>query len=173
MERQGSNSKSTRQDRPRSSHGGFSLIELLVVVAVILIIAAIAIPNFIRSKMRANEAAAVENLRTITTAEVSYSTSYQIGFSPDLVSLAGNGTVVDSGHADLIDEVLATGTKSGYSYSYTVVFQDSNGNVTDYSVIADPLVVNSTGMRHFYADQTGVIRQNGSTTASSSDSAIQ
>ncbi len=67
--------------KTNGGNAGFSLIELLVVVAVILIIAAIAIPNFIRSRMRANESAAAQDARTITTAEVIYSTTYGIGFS--------------------------------------------------------------------------------------------
>src|SRR6267154_5145843 len=100
---------------------GFSLIELLVVVAVILIVAAIAIPNFIRSKMRANEAAAVQNSRNITTAEVVYSTTYGIGFSIDLPTLSGNGVIVDQNSAGLIDTVLAAGTKSGYVFTYTIL----------------------------------------------------
>ncbi len=101
------------------SNAGFSLIELLIVVAVILIIAAIAIPNFIRSKMMANEAAAVQNSRNVTTAEVVYSTTYGIGFSPNLTSLSGNSAVVDQNNAGLIDSVLAAGAKSGYSFTYS------------------------------------------------------
>jgi len=100
---------------------GFSLIELLVVVAVILIISAIAIPNFIRSKMRANEAAAVQNSRNISTAEVVYSTTYGIGFSATLVSLAGGAAPVDQGHSGLIDDVLGAGSKSGYTFTYPIL----------------------------------------------------
>jgi len=158
--------------RGSSSNSGFSLIELLVVVAVILIIAAIAIPNFIRSKLRANEASTVQNVRNITTGEVVYSTTYEIGFSPDLISLGGTGITVDQGHAGLIDQVLAQGQKSGYTFTYTVLAQDPLGHVTSYSVNADPLVQGNTGIRHFYADQTGVIRVNDTTTAGPTDPAI-
>ncbi|MBZ5642312.1 MAG: prepilin-type N-terminal cleavage/methylation domain-containing protein [Acidobacteriia bacterium] len=151
---------------------GFSLIELLIVVAVILIIAAIAIPNFIRSKMMANEAAAVQNSRNITTAEVVYSTTYGIGFSPSLTSLGGNSAVVDQNNAGLIDSVLGAGAKSGYSFTYNVLTQDALGHVTGYSLNADPLNAN-TGTRHFYTDQTSVIRANETTTAGATDPAIQ
>lgn len=154
------------------SNAGFSLIELLIVVAVILIIAAIAIPNFIRSKMMANEAAAVQNSRNVTTAEVVYSTTYGIGFSPTLVALSGNSSVVDQNNAGLIDIVLAAGSKSGYSFTYNVLTQDALGHVTGYSLNADPLTT-STGTRHFYTDQTSVIRANETTTAGPSDPAIQ
>src|ERR1700733_10831641 len=98
---------------------GFSLIELLVVVAVILIVAAIAIPNFVRSKLRANEASAVSSLRSITTAEVVYSTTYQIGYSSSLAALGGSGGTIDQSNAGLIDSVLSSGSKSGYSFTYT------------------------------------------------------
>ena len=99
---------------------GFSLIELLIVVAIILIIAAIAIPNLMRSKMAANESSAVGSLRTINTAEVTYSTNFPAtGFGP-LASLGGvcpSGTVALVGSACLIDNVLAQGTKSGYIFT--------------------------------------------------------
>ena len=85
--------KNTKILTPGNSQKGFSLIELLVVVAVILIIAAIAIPNYLRSKMNANEASAVQNLRNITTAEALYSSTYGISYSPDLVSLSGNNAI--------------------------------------------------------------------------------
>src|SRR6266852_1923837 len=96
---------------------GFSLIELLIVVAIILIIAAIAIPNLLRSKMAANEASAVGSLRTINTASVAFSTTYN-NYPTKLSDLATNGKA-SSTAADLIDSVLASGTKSGYTFTYT------------------------------------------------------
>jgi type IV pilus assembly protein PilA len=167
------NLKNTTNGRRKSSAQGFSLIELLVVVAVILIIVAIAIPNFIQSKMRANEAAAVQNLRNITTAEVIYSTTYAIGYSADLPSLAGNGTVLNQSNAELIDEVLGTGKKSGYQYTYVAQTTDSQGNVTSYTINADPIVPNYSGIRHFYADQAAVIRENDTAPAGPTDNALQ
>jgi type IV pilus assembly protein PilA len=164
--------KQTESGKRDCSKAGFSLIELLIVVAVILIIAAIAIPNFIKSKMLANEAAAIQNLRNITTAEVVYSTTYGIGFSPTLVSLAGNTTTIDQNNAQLIDTVLGSGTKSGYTLSYSILTQDALGHVTGYALNADPLT-STTGQRHFYTDQTSVIRTNLSATAGASDPAIQ
>ena len=132
---------------------GFSLIELLIVVAIILIIAAIAIPNLLRSKMAANEASAVGSLRTINTASVAFSTTY--GNYPTLLSDLATGTSVSSTSADLIDSVLASGTKSGYVFSYgaTAPFQQ-------YAITASPSTVNVTGQRYFYTDQSGVIRAN-------------
>lgn len=152
---------------------GFSLVELLIVVAVILIIAAIAIPNFIRSKMRANEGAAVANLRNITTAEVAYSTTYQNGFSSTLAALGGSGTTMDSNNAELIDSVLSGGAKNGYTYSYTVLFKDPSGDIMEYSVNADPLSVGETGVVHYYADQSGVIRRNDTAVAGPNDPPIE
>jgi type IV pilus assembly protein PilA len=161
-----------RPSRPCSSSTGFSLIELLIVVAVILVIAAIAIPNFVRSKMAANEASSVQNLRNITTAEYLYSSTYSIGFSADLPSLGGSTATVDSGHAELIDQVLASGQKSGYSFGYSAGAPDAQGRVTTYAVNASPLVPGGTGQRYFYTDQTGVIRSNGSAAAGATDTPI-
>src|SRR3979490_3091918 len=98
---------------------GFSLIELLIVVAIILIIAAIAIPNLLRSKMASNEAATVAALRTINTSSVAYSTTY--GQYPDTLGSLGpmSGTSPTSTTADLIDSALAAGIKSGYNITYT------------------------------------------------------
>src|SRR5260370_17212058 len=102
-------------------HKGFSLIELLLVVAVILIIAAIAIPNFLRSRMRANETSAVASLRVIDTAAVTYSITYpDLGFPPQLTTLAGaNPCSSSSTQSCLIDDLLAQGTQPGYSFVLT------------------------------------------------------
>src|SRR6202521_4067344 len=96
--------ESTKPAKARDHSLGFSLIELLIVVAVILIIAAIAIPNYMKSKMRANEASAVQNLRNITTAELVYSTTYSIDFSDGLAKLSGSSITPDQDNAGLIDE---------------------------------------------------------------------
>jgi len=144
---------------------GFSLIELLIVVAIILIIAAIAIPNLLRSKMAANEASAVGSLRTINTASVAYSTTY--GTYPQALSnLQTNGTA-SSTAADLIDSVLGSGTKSGYTFAYT-----STSPFQSYSITASPVTVNVTGQRYFYTDQSGVIRANTAGAATSGSTPI-
>jgi type IV pilus assembly protein PilA len=138
---------------------GFSLIELLIVVAIILIIAAIAIPNLLRSRMAANEAATSQNMRTIITAQAAYSTTYGIGFSATLADLGNMGGPLGPLAADLIESDLALGTKSGYTYTY-VSAAAVGGIIYDYKLNTDPINVGTTGQRHFYTDQTGVIRQN-------------
>ena len=164
-----------RMASSRRSKGsaGFSLIELMIVVAVILIIAGIAIPNFIRSKMRANEAGAVSNLRSITSASVIYNTTYGAGFAPSLVALGGNPVAPSTTQAGLIDSVLSSGVKSGYIYTYTAGSLDANNNYESYTVTADPITPGTTGDRHFFTDQTNVIRQNMTATAGPSDPPIQ
>ena len=153
---------------------GFSLIELLIVVAIILIIAAIAIPNLLRSRMAANEASAVGSLRTINTAEVAYSTTYpSIGFTA-LNALGGSApcTSATSGSACLIDNVLSSGTTSSKSgYSFTVAAGTTAPSVT-YTSNASPLVAGQSGQRFFFSDQSGVIRYNTSSSASASDAAL-
>src|ERR1700680_803307 len=98
MRRPKSIKESSSTNRPEA---GFSLIELLVVVAVILIIAAIAIPNYMKSKMRANESSAVQSLRNIATAELLYSATYGIDFSDNLAKLSGTGITPDQNNAGL------------------------------------------------------------------------
>ena len=152
----------------RNRQKGFSLIELLIVVAIILIIAAIAIPNLLRSKMSANEASAVGSLRSINTACVSYSTTYGIGYPAALANL-GPAATATAATADLIDSVLAAGTKSGYVFTYTV---GGTGNTT-YTDVADPVTRGTTGQRGFFTDQSGVIRFDATTTATVTSAPLQ
>ena len=148
----------------RNKQKGFSLIELLIVVAIILIIAAIAIPNLLRAKIAANEASAVGSLRTINTASVAYSTTY--GTYPTALSNLGPSTSPTSTTADLIDSVLVTGTKSGYSFSYV-----AGASNTTYALNASP-VSTATGTRYFYTDQSGVIRANTTAAATSASTPL-
>jgi type IV pilus assembly protein PilA len=139
---------------------GFSLIELLIVVAIILIIAAIAIPNLLRSKMAANESSAVGSLRTINTAEVTYNNNYPtVGYGA-LASLGGaaascaGATFASSTAACLIDNTLASGTKSGYLFVATAA---GGTPATTYASTATPVTPGQTGQRNFCSDQSGVI----------------
>jgi type IV pilus assembly protein PilA len=134
---------------------GFSLIELLIVVAIILIIAAIAIPNLIKSKMAANEASAVGSLRTITTAEVAFSTACpNLGFTSNLTDFAAAGPCPAA--QSEIDTALQSGTKSGYSFVMGVG-AGAGPPQTTFLANANPLSV-SSGTRYFCVDETGVIR---------------
>jgi prepilin-type N-terminal cleavage/methylation domain-containing protein len=154
---------------------GFSLIELLIVVAVILTIAGIAIPNFIRSKMRANETGAVQNLRHVFSANVIYSTIYNMGFAVSLAALGptpGNPAQLSSSHAGLIDDVLAAGVKTGYAFTYQATDVNGDGTMDIYTVQADPLNPGVTGTRHYFTDQTGVIRYNDTAPATATDPPI-
>jgi len=155
----------------REKQLGFSLIELLIVVTVILIVAGIAIPNFIRSRLRANETAAVANLRNITTANTVYLTTYGIGFSDSLTKLGGSGILPDSTAAGLIDSVLSAGIKTGYSFTYTVS-ATAGSQVVGYTLTAEPTNVGSTGDRFFFTDQSCIIRQNTTGPAVATDPAI-
>jgi prepilin-type N-terminal cleavage/methylation domain-containing protein len=157
----------------RNRQEGFSLIELLVVVAIILIIAAIAIPNLLSSRMSANEASAAGSLRTYTTAMLAYSAQCEnVGFPNDLTGLGpGAGDCTGMG---IVDELLGgsvTPSKNGYAFTYVVVA----GVVTNdgYTLNADPQSRGTTGRRSFYTDQTGVIYYNQSAPASPTDPALQ
>ena len=159
---------------------GFSLIELLIVVAIILIIAAIAIPNLLRSRMAANEASAVGSVRTLNTAEVTYSSAYtDVGFTTTLANLGpGSNTCTGatgatSTGACLIDNVLGSGTKSGYNFTLGAGPSGASTPQYTFAVNANPVTPGTSGQRSFYSDQTGVIRYNQSGAASATDSPLQ
>jgi type IV pilus assembly protein PilA len=136
---------------------GFSLIELLIVVAIILIIAAIAIPNLLRARIAANESSAVASIRTVNTAEISYNSSYPtVGFAASLSALSGTSCAPPtSTGACLIDTTLSSGTKSGYTFHLA---GGTGTPVSTYALWGNPLTVNSTGVRSFCSVQDAVIR---------------
>jgi len=133
---------------------GFSLIELLIVVAIILIIAAIAIPNFMKSKMAANEASAVGSIRTINTSQVAFASACpNLGFTGTIGDFA-TGAATCPGASGLLDSQLVTGTKSGYTFTL------ASGGATPrsaYTINADPLAA-SSGTRYFFSDESNMIR---------------
>jgi prepilin-type N-terminal cleavage/methylation domain-containing protein len=155
-----------RRPMMRNREKGFSLIELLIVVAIILIIAAIAIPNLLRSKIAANQASAVGSLRTLNTACIAYSTSY--GQFPGALASLGpmaSGGTASSTSADLVDSVLAGGTKSGYVFAFTAGTSNQS-----YSITATPITAATTGQNMYYTDQSGVIRVDTSGTGATNTS---
>jgi len=146
---------------------GFSLIELLIVVAIILIIAAIAIPNLLRARISANESAAVGALRTLNTAQISYNSTYPtVGFASALTNLAGTGcatTAPTSTSACLVDSALGNSTKSGYLFTLNSV---TGTPAAAYNFVASPVGPNQTGVRYFCSFADAVIRSSSSTIGS-------
>lgn len=146
----------------KNTRRGFSLIELLIVVAIILIIAAVAIPNLLRSRMSANEAAAVSTLRNINNSQAAYIAIYggNTGYADTLIKL-GPGATCDLTHACLIDNVLSCASqpciKSGYSYFLASSF--SATPFSDYVSTATPVRFGTTGQSNYCGTDDAVLRQ--------------
>jgi type IV pilus assembly protein PilA len=142
---------------------GFSLIELLIVVAIILIIAAIAIPNLLRARIAANESSAVAAVRTLNTAQISYNSTYPtVGYAATLDNLSGTSCTgaPTSAAACLIDTVLGNApyTKSGYTFAMAVTTGGSPSLNVGYQASTAPLNPNQTGVRYFCSFEDAVVR---------------
>lgn len=159
--------KGKRQVLPNGAKvaaAGFSLIELLIVVAIILILAAIAIPNFLRAKISANESATASSIHAINTAEIAYSSANPtIGYSASLAAIGPTG-------GQYIDNQLASGTKSGYVYTYV---QGPGVPATTYTLNVDPLTRGVTGQRSFFSSEVNVTHVNNTAAAAVTDPALQ
>jgi type IV pilus assembly protein PilA len=147
---------------------GFSLIELLIVVAIILIIAAIAVPNLLRSRMAANQAASVATLRNTNNAQATYLSEFgQVGYADTFVKL-GPGAPCDSTHACLVDDVLGCATqpcvKSGYKYF--MASTSAAAPFIDYRTTSTPTGWNATGLENYCSMSDGVLRKELAPTAS-------
>jgi type IV pilus assembly protein PilA len=146
----------------------------IVFVPFLLIIAAIAIPNLLRARMEAQEASAVSTLRTYNTAIVNYATQCQaLGFPRSVENLGpGNG---DCQGALLVDAVLAGPAvkKSGYRFLYSPGPEDNLGHVVSYTITADPITENRTGIRHFFTDESAVIRRSRGAPATADSESIR
>ncbi len=151
---------------------GFSLIELLIVVAIILIIAAVAVPSFLHSRMAAYESAAVASVRTINSAMVTYNSTYpSVGFAASLSNLTGTctgTTIPTSSSGCLIDSQLASGTRSGYSFTLTNV---TGSPASTYNVIAAPILLNYSGV-HYYCSFADAVVRVSTTTITTCDGTI-
>ena len=151
-------------NRRREREAGFTLMELLIVISIMLILMLIAIPNFSNMKSQANETSAIQSLRAIYEAQIQYQTNFPAnGFAPNLTMLGGSSA---SGpptpqSAQVLDTNLATGQKSGYTFAIvnpTKITVNNQDQYTGYEATAVPQAVGKTGHRGFCIDQQGEIK---------------
>src|SRR5215469_1987386 len=153
----------------RAERSGFSVIELVIVVAIIMVILVIALPGLLRTTIARNQGTALASLRTINAAEFTYKSLYNTGYSSTLGQLgppaSGDPTLNAAG---MVDAAIASGKKSGYSFIYTAAPAVS-GQIQHYTLTADPVTPGATGQTFYFTDESNKIRVNSSHRASASD----
>jgi type II secretory pathway pseudopilin PulG len=154
----------------REQQQGFSVVQVVIGVAILLVLAAIAIPNLLHSNLSENESLAVASLRTLNASCTSYAMLYG-GYPANLANL-GPGNPPSSTSAGLVEAALARGSKSGYVFTYTAGAAGISGNILSYSITANPVAPGTSGQRGFFTDQSGVIRANTSSAADASSTPI-
>jgi len=176
-----------RKSAGRLTGHGMAMVGLILgyigvaIIPIVLIVAAIAIPNLLRAKISANQASAVGSLRTIVAADMTYSSTYGHGFATSLNQLDGSGRgPATCGHAMLIDHALANGQRNGYVFTYSAKPSSdlpgkgcAESGASGFTVNADPANRNTTGMQSYYTDETGVIRVEKSGPASADSHELQ
>ena len=171
MSRRGLNTEETAAPTKRihTEVSGFTLIELTICITIIIIIAAVAIPNLVRSRMVSNEGSAIANIRTITTSEHQYQSA---AVDPWPSGMGKFGTLADLAATlpSYIDEPLATGARQGYTYE---VVPGGVDGAPVFACNADPLVMDGTGSKGFFADESGVITWKAGASAGPADLPVQ
>ena len=156
--------KRSASNRRREREAGFTLMELLIVISIMLILMLIAIPNFSNMKSQANETSAIQSLRAIYEAQIQYQTNFPAnGFAPNLTMLGGSSASGPPSpqSAQVLDTNLATGQKSGYTFAIvnpTKITVNNQDQYTGYEATAVPQAVGKTGHRGFCIDQQGEIK---------------
>ena len=136
---------------------GFTLIELMIVVAIIAIIAAIAIPNLLRARLASNESAAIGALRTVSSAEASFQSSAAVDADNDGTGEYASLVQMSNAVPPFVDEVLGNGQKSGYFFT-TTTSGTANTDEVQWAAQANPISFGQSGNRTFYVDESGVLR---------------
>ena len=158
-----------RFEKMRRQRHGFSVLELVIVVAIIMVILVIALPGLLHTTIARNQGAALSSLRIINAAEFTYKSTYTTGYSSSLAQLgppaSGNPSPAAAG---LVESVLVSGKKSGYRFSYTAA-PPVGGTIQHYTLTANPITPGATGQTFFFTDESNKIHVNSSHPASASD----
>ncbi|MBU1061256.1 MAG: prepilin-type N-terminal cleavage/methylation domain-containing protein [Candidatus Omnitrophica bacterium] len=152
-----------KRKRPEGFGTGFTLIEIIIVVAIVVTLATLAIPNVLRARHNANEMAAVASCRVVVTA----AQNFYANATPHTYPGSFSDFVAPISDPPYIDDVLASGTKQGYNFTYTFIDTES------FTLHADPVVDGKTGTRHFYADEVSVIKANPTAIAGPDDPVVE